>query len=333
MPYYRPIPVPGPYDAPALKALPKLAGGWLRFDRVEVLDRGAEPGILSWREIPAEVLDRLTAPRGPIAGLTMNRPRVMAILNITPDSFSDGGQYLDLNASLARGRELAEAGADILDIGGESTRPGAPLVPEIEEASRILPVILALRDLPLPISVDTRKAGVAQAALGAGATLVNDVAAMGFDPHMASVAAATGAPICLMHSRGTPDTMQDYVQYEDVLLDVYDHLDQSIAAAEAAGVSRSAIIADPGIGFAKTGEHNLAILRRLSLFHGLGVPILVGVSRKRFIGVIGNAPDPADRAPGSIAVALAAVQHGIQILRVHDTSETVQAFALWKAVT
>lgn len=331
MEYYRPIASVDPCRPEG--ALP-LAGGWCWFAEVEVLSRGAPPRLVAARDLPAEVRDRLSAPRGDFGGLGMDRPRVMGILNVTPDSFSDGGRFLDPAAALAQAQAMAEA-ADLLDIGGESTRPGAAEVAVIEEVARTAPVIAALRagGLTVPLSVDTRKAAVARAALAAGAGIVNDVAAMGFDPEMASVVASAGAPIILMHSVGTPATMQDDPRYEDVLLDVYDFLNERIAAAEAAGIARERVMVDPGIGFGKTAEHNLALIRRLSLFHDLGVPILLGASRKRFIGAIGREGVAERRVAGSVAVALAGVAQGAQVMRVHDVAETRQALRLWQAVT
>ena len=310
-----------------------MAGGWCWFSEVEVLSRGAAPRRVVVGDLPGEVRDRLSAPRARFGGLAMDRPRVMGILNVTPDSFSDGGRFLDPAAALAQARAMAEA-ADVLDIGGESTRPGAAEVAVAEEVARTAPVIAALRagGVTVPISVDTRKAAVAQAALAAGAGIVNDVAAMGFDPEMASVVAGAGAPVILMHSVGTPATMQDDPRYEDVLLDVYDFLKARIAEAEVAGIARDRIMVDPGIGFGKTAEHNLALVRRLSLFHALGVPVLLGVSRKRFIGTIGREPLAERRVAGSLAVALAGVAQGAQVLRVHDVAETRQALRLWQAV-
>jgi dihydropteroate synthase len=225
-------------------------------------------------------------------------------------------------------------GADVLDIGGESTRPGAAEVELAEEVARTAPVIAALRagGLGVLISIDTRKAAVAKAALAAGAGIVNDVAAMGFDPAMAGVVAAAGAPIILMHAVKTPATMQDDPRYDDVLLDVYDFLKDRIAVAEAAGIPLARIMVDPGIGFGKTAAHNLTLIRGLSLFHDLGVPVLLGASRKRFIGTIGGEDQADRRMPGSVAVALAGVAQGAQVLRVHDVAETRQALRLWQAV-
>lgn len=330
MEYYRPIASVDP-SRPA-GALP-LAGGWCWFSQVEVLRRDAPPEVVPVSALAGEVRDRLAAPRPSFGRLAMDRPQVMGILNVTPDSFSDGGHFLAPEAALAQARAMA-VDADVLDIGGESTRPGAAEVPVAEEVERTAPVIAALRagGMTVPISVDTRKAAVARAALATGAGIVNDVAAMGFDADMAATVAGAGAPVILMHSVKTPATMQDDPRYDDVLLDVYDFLKARIAAAVAAGIPRDRIMVDPGIGFGKTAEHNLLLVRRLSLFHDLGVPVLLGVSRKRFIGTIGREEVAARRMPGSVAVALAGVAQGAQVLRVHDVAETRQALRLWQAV-
>ena len=318
--YWRPIPEEG-------GALP-LAGGWLRFSRLERLERGGvPPRILPADAAPPEVLSALTAPRAPVMGVGLDRPSVMGIVNATPDSFSDGGTY----DGIAHGRALIAQGADVLDIGGESTRPGAADVTEAEEIARVVPVIAALSEAP--ISVDTRKAQVARAALDAGAGLVNDVSGFDFDPALAQLVASTGVPVCLMHAQGVPATMQDQPSYDDVLLDVYDALAARIARAEAAGIPRARILVDPGIGFGKTLDHNLAILNRISLFHGLGCAILLGVSRKRFIGEVAAEPTPRERMPGTLGVTLASVGQGVQMHRVHDVAATVQGLAVWRAVT
>jgi dihydropteroate synthase len=330
MEYFRPIVMT---DATRPPAALTLAGGWCWFDRVEVLSRAAKGRIIPASELPAPVLHRLTAPRPDFAGLRLDRPRLMGILNVTPDSFSDGGRYLGAEAAVSQASTMA-AGAEIIDIGGESTRPGAAEVPVDEEIARTVPVISALRHggLTAPLSIDTRKALVAKAALVAGASIVNDVSAFEFDPLLGSLVADTGAPVVLMHAQGVPATMQDNPLYGDVLLDVYDALAVRLARAEALGIDRGRIVLDPGIGFGKTQAHNLALLRGLSLFHGLGCPILLGTSRKRFIGVLGGAPEPQDRAPGSIATALHGVAQGVQIVRVHDVAETRQALRLWQAL-
>jgi len=311
MTYYRPIAMTDIARPPRALA---LAGGRCWFAQVEVLDRGRPARLAPVSEVPDAVLARLTAPRAPLAGLAMDRPQIMGILNVTPDSFSDGGRFLDPAAALAQARVLAAEGAALLDIGGESTRPGSAEVPG------------------LPLSIDTRKAGVARAALAAGAGMVNDVSALTFDAGLAGVVAAAGVPLVLMHAQGTPATMQDAPAYDDVLLDVYDWLEHRIAVAEAAGIARGRIVVDPGIGFGKTAAHNLALIRGLSLFHGLGCPVLLGASRKRFIGTISGEERADRRVAGSLAVALAAAAQGVQLLRVHDVAETRAALALWRAI-
>ncbi len=305
---------------------PRLANGWCRFDHAAILERGRAPDVVPVADIPDAALAPLVAPRPAIAGVAFDRPSIMGILNVTPDSFSDGGRFLAPDAALAQAEAMAAA--DILDIGGESTRPGAREVPAGEEADRVLPVIRALAGRT--ISVDTRKADVARAALEAGAALVNDVSGLAYDPRMAETVAASGAPLCLMHSAGTPETMQDDPRYADVVLDVYDALAERIDTALAAGIPRGRIVVDPGIGFGKTAAHNLALLRRIAVFHGLGVAILLGVSRKRFVGTIGGAPEAAARMPGTLAVTLAAVAQGVQMHRVHDVAEVAQGLALWR---
>ncbi len=329
--YIRPIPVIDP--ARPAGALP-LAGGWCWFSHVEILQRGQPARIVPAMDIDAEQRDRLSAPRPDFGGLTMATPHIMGILNVTPDSFSDGGLFLRPEAALMQARKMA-SGADILDIGGESTRPGAAEVALGEEIARTAPVISALRagGLEGPVSIDTRKAAVAEAAFAAGASILNDVTALSFDPAMAGFAAKQGCPVILMHSIATPQTMQDDPVYDDVLLDVFDALKARLAAAEAAGIARQNLAVDPGIGFGKTLAHNLMLLARLSLFHDLGVPVLLGASRKRFIGTIGAEVDAARRMPGSLAVALAGVAQGMQMIRVHDVAETRQALALWQAAT
>jgi dihydropteroate synthase len=328
--YFRPLPQTDP--ARSREALP-LAGGWCWFDHVERLSRDAAPEVVPVQDLQPEVVSRLTEPRAPILDLALDRPRLMGILNVTPDSFSDGGLFADASDALAQGRALAAAGSDILDIGGESTRPGSDTVEVEEEIRRVVPVVEALHAAGCPpISIDTRKSAVADRALAAGAGMINDVSALTYDPALAMRAADAGIPVCLMHAKGDPKTMQDDPRYDDVVLDVYDFLEARVAAAEAAGIKRGCIVVDPGIGFGKTVAHNLALLRNISLFHGLGCPVLLGASRKRFIGSIGGASEPAARVPGSVAVALAAVAQGIQLLRVHDIQETKQALLLDGAV-
>jgi dihydropteroate synthase len=328
---YRPI-----AETDALRpddALP-LAGGPVWFRSVAEHRRGAAPRLMAAGALPDRVRARLTAPRPPVAGLALDRPRIMAVVNVTPDSFSDGGRHLGVDQAIAGALTMVEAGADLLDVGGESTRPGSEPVPEEEELARVIPVVQGLRaaGIATPISIDTRKAGVARAALAAGATLFNDVSALGWDPASARVAVEAGCAVCLMHARGDPKTMQVAPRYEDVLLDVCDFLEARVAAAEAAGIPRARILVDPGIGFGKTVAHNLALMRGLSMLHGLGCGVLLGASRKRFIGTLAGVDVAAARAPGSIAVALEALRQGAQVIRVHDVAETRQAVDLWAAL-
>lgn len=329
--YYRPVLQSDAYRPDGALT---LAGGWLWFTHVAVLERGQGSRLMPAQDLPSKARDRLTTPRAPVAGLSLNTPRLMGILNVTPDSFSDGGLFDDPAAALAHARAMEGAGADILDIGGESTRPGAVEVTVADEIARTAPVIAAIRaGSGVPISIDTRKAAVAQAAIAAGASMVNDVAAFTYDPGLADVTAQAHAPVCLMHAQGDPETMQADPRYDDVLLDVYDFLEARIALAEAAGIPRHQIIVDPGIGFGKTLQHNVTLLRGLSLYHSLGCAILLGASRKRFIGTLGHAADAQDRMPGSLAVALHGVAQGVQILRVHDTKDTKQALNLHMAMS
>lgn len=328
--YFRPLAQQGAPRAPG--ALP-LAGGALWFTHAERLDRGGRSEVLPTAEIPAGTLERLTAPREPVAGLDMSGPHLMGILNVTPDSFSDGGRHFAVADALRAAQAMVAQGVSILDIGGESTRPGAAEVPVDEEIRRIAPVIEAIRhEMATAISIDTRKTDVARAALAAGANLVNDVSGFTFDANLAPLCAEAGTPVCVMHAQGDPATMQQDPYYDDVLLDVYDFLSAQVERLVTAGLPRGQIVIDPGIGFGKTQDHNLALLRNLSLFHAIGCPILLGVSRKRFIGNIGKEPLAEARAPGSIAVGLAGFAQGVQILRVHDVDETAQALRLWAAV-
>jgi dihydropteroate synthase len=326
---WRPIPESDPVLPEG--ALP-LAGGRLWFDRLAVHARGRPVRLVPAAEAPREVLERLSVARAPICGLDLAVPRIMGVVNVTPDSFSDGGLFAGLEAAVAQGRALVEAGADILDIGGESTRPGAAPVPVEEECRRILPVIRALAAVA-PVSVDTRNAATMRAALEAGARIVNDVSALRHDPDSAATVAAADAPVVLMHMLGDdPRRMQDAPAYADVALDVARFLAARVAAAEAAGIPRERIALDSGIGFGKTLDHNLALLRRLPLLAGLGCPVLVGASRKTFIGRLSGVAEAGRRMPGSLAAALLAAARGAAILRVHDVAETVQALRVARAV-
>lgn len=328
--YYRPLVQVGPARP---SGAVRLAGGWGWFTHLELLTRGRLPQVIGLQEAPSQIVDRLSAPRAAIGGLTMDSPRIMGILNATPDSFSDGGLHAAAADAVVAGIAMRDAGADLIDVGGESTRPGAQTVPVEDEVRRVVPVIQGLRGegVETLVSIDTRKAAVAEAAIKAGAGLINDVSGFTFDRALAPLAAKTALPVCVMHAQGDPATMHENPSYKDVLLDVYDFLQGQIAALGRFGIPAERIIVDPGIGFGKTLEHNLSLLARLSLFHSLGAPILLGASRKRFIGTIGEAPQAETRLPGSLGVALAAVSHGVQILRVHDVPQTIQAIALWRA--
>lgn len=266
------------------------------------------------------------------AGLTLDRPLIMGIVNATPDSFSDGGDAVDPEDAIARGLMLAGEGADIIDVGGESTRPGAAPVSTNEEISRTRPVVEALAKAGLVVSIDTRHAVVMEAALSAGATIINDVTALEGDVASMAVAAGCDAALCLMHMQGEPGTMQNNPHYEDAGAEVFAYLKQRVAACEAAGIARERIAVDPGIGFGKTLEHNLDILATLDRYGALDVALLVGVSRKRFIGELAGEGEPKQRLGGSVAAALAAVARGAQIVRVHDVRATAEALRVWQAI-
>ena len=314
-------------------ALP-LAGGPAAFSLAGLIEgvRRIVPAgniPLDW----APVLARLTAPPA-MAGLPPG-PLVMGILNRTPDSFSDGGRLVALDRALAAAQAMIAAGADLLDIGGESTRPGATPVHPEEEQARVLPLVRALAGQGALLSVDTRHASTMRAALDAGAHVVNDVSALSHDPAARRVMASASCPVVLMHMRGTPDTMQALTGYRDVAVDVARELAERIGQAERAGIDRARLLVDPGIGFAKTDEQNLELLRRLPILAGLGCRVVLGVSRKGFVGRIGGAAVATDRFPGSIAAVLPALSLPGCVLRVHDVAETVQAVRLsvrlWQA--
>jgi dihydropteroate synthase len=323
-----------------------LAGGWLDFTALEVIERnGARTDRFiaglgefferDWgrRTLNAsDMFEALRTNRPRLAGLALDRPRLMGIVNVTPDSFSDGGQHFDAARAVAHGLELVAEGADILDIGGESTRPGAAPVDEGEEIRRIVPVIAGLRaKTEARISIDTRKTAVMREAVSAGADVINDVTALMHDPLSLETAADLGVPIILMHAQGDPRTMQENPTYEDVVLDVFDFLEARVEACVRVGIPREHLIVDPGIGFGKTLEHNLALMSGLSIFHAMGLPILVGASRKRFIGTLTGVEAAGDRVAGSLGAALAAVAQGTQIIRVHDVAATKAALAVFQA--
>ena len=264
--------------------------------------------------------------------LRLDRPSIMGVLNLTPDSFSDGGRYRDVAAAVAAALQMIEDGAHLIDIGGESTRPGAAEVDAAEELARVIPVIEALaKQCTVPISIDSSKPEVMRAALAAGAGMVNDVRALAA-PGAMSVVAEAGAAVCLMHMQGIPETMQISPDYGEVVAEVHRFLADRILAAEFAGISRKRILVDPGFGFGKTLEHNLSLLAQLERFAELGCPVLVGLSRKSMLGQICRRENPADRVSASAAAALIAVQHGASIVRVHDVAATADALAVWAAV-
>lgn len=261
----------------------------------------------------------------------LSRPLVMGILNVTPDSFSDGGSYVDADAAVAAGARMLDEGADIIDVGGESTRPGSDPVSADEEIARVAPVVRSLAAMGACVSVDTRHASVAAAALDAGAAIINDVS--GFrDPEMVSVAAGSHAGVVVMHMQGEPKTMQAAPVYEDVVAEVAAYLGAQARALQSAGVAPGRIAIDPGLGFGKTTAHNLELLRRLDALAALGYPVLVGASRKRFIGEITGVAEPRERVAGSVAAALDSVARGAAIVRVHDIAATVQALAIQQAI-
>jgi dihydropteroate synthase len=264
--------------------------------------------------------------------LRLDRPRVIGIVNVTPDSFSDGGEHAALEAAIAHGLRLAEEGADALDIGGESTRPGARDVSIDEELRRVIPVIEALaQQTSLPISIDTSKPEVMRAAVAAGAGMINDVYALRRDGAL-DTAASLGVPVVLMHMQGEPRSMQDAPGYDDVVAEVHRFLAERIFAAEMAGIDKKRIVVDPGFGFGKTSAHNLLLLSQLERFTELGVPVLAGLSRKKTIGELTGRDNPHDRVHGSVAAALIAAQRGAKLLRVHDVAATIDALKVWNAV-
>lgn len=346
--YLRPLHI-APRGRADADALP-LAGGPLAFAACEVSRRGSSSRVArevvpaadlverlgardsASRSVGEAMLERLTSPRPPFAGLPLDKPQVMAVVNVTPDSFSDGGDRFDPGRAVEDGLAMLDAGAAILDVGGESTRPGAAPVPREEELRRVLPVVRGLAGRGAVVSIDTRRARVMAEALEAGATLVNDVTALTGDPDSLDWVARSKVPVVLMHMQGEPRTMQSNPTYDDVALDVFDVLAGRVAACEDAGIPRSRIAVDPGIGFGKSLDHNLEILEQLALYHGLGTPVLLGVSRKSFIGRLSDNPPPKKRVPGSLAAALSGVQRGAQMIRVHDVAETVQALEVWQAI-
>jgi dihydropteroate synthase len=325
----------------------RLAGGLSWFSAVELIGvdghRRTSCELVTVEELEGRLDEALasqwkalTVERVPLRlgerTIRLDQPQVMGILNITPDSFSDGGKFVDVTAAAEAGADMAAAGAAIVDVGGESTRPGASPVWEGDEIERIVPVIRQLAAGGVAVSADTRKADVMTAALEAGARLINDVSALTYDDRAAEAVAAAGVPVILMHHQGAPETMQQDPRYDDVLVEVYLWLEERIAAAEAAGISRDRILVDPGFGFGKNVAHNLELMNGLALLHSLGRPVVIGASRKRTIGALSGEAPPDQRLGGSIALALKAAEQGVQLLRVHDVPETVQALRVWRGL-
>ncbi|MEM7121610.1 MAG: dihydropteroate synthase [Pseudomonadota bacterium] len=347
--YVKALPEAPASDGAVLPGACRLAGSGPTANRAEVLIRYADrieqvvatlDGVSQWRSEIDDThaaamfrqLGRSTNQPDSFVGLSLDRPHIMGIINVTPDSFSDGGDALAPDDAAAQGRAQAEAGAAILDIGGESTRPGSDPVSTADEIRRIEPVVQALAGENALLSIDSRKADVMAAALDAGAGIVNDVSALTYDPASIELVAQRGVPVVLMHAQGDPRTMQTAPAYDHVSLDVFDYLEARIGVCLEHGIARSNICVDPGIGFGKTLDHNLTLMRDLPLFHGLGCPILLGASRKSLIERIAGKAAPKDRLAGSLALALAGLRAGVQILRVHDVPQTRQAVEVWQAV-
>ncbi|MDV7339119.1 dihydropteroate synthase [Terasakiella sp. A23] len=332
--YVRPLApfVDGGFDFPVYEVAVRMDGNVGRFT-------ATHEGLMAWADVEGEdvvahigkLLEHIESPVRSFSGLTVsNRPLIMGIVNVTPDSFSDGGDNYDVSNAIAHGKEMLANGADILDIGGESTRPGAAPVKQEEELRRVIPVIEGLKHTGAKISIDTRHAAVMKAAVEAGADIINDVTALEGEGAL-EVAADLKVPVMLMHMQGEPQTMQTNPTYEDCTLDIYDYLHERVRACEAAGIKRSDICVDPGIGFGKTLDHNMSILNQLGLYHGLGSAVLLGASRKSFIAKICGDVPAKDRVPGSLSAAIKGANAGVQIVRVHDVVETKQALDVWVA--
>ena len=325
----------------------RLAGGLNWFAGVELI-RIEDHHRVSVELVPVDKIEErfdddmsaqwqaLTSPRAALQlgerMVRLDQPQAMGIINVTPDSFSDGGQFADAAAAAEAAGDMAASGAAILDVGGESTRPGAKTVWEGDEIERVVPVIRQLATGGAAVSIDTRKADVMTAALEAGARMINDVSALTYDERSPAVVGASGVPVILMHHKGAPETMQDDPHYDDVLVEVYLWLEERIETAEKAGIPKNHILVDPGFGFGKKLAHNLEIMNGLALFHSLGCPLVVGASRKRTIGALSGEATADRRLGGSIAFALKAAEQGAQLLRVHDVFETVQALRVWRGM-
>jgi dihydropteroate synthase len=324
--YYRPAGLVYGPDARAVIAEGRGASlGGLSDIAYTLLEVSERNGAEVMRRFEVGRLQRQTVLPG---FLDPARPLIMGIVNVTPDSFSDGGRNAETERAIAHGLQLAREGADILDVGGESTRPGSEGVPLEEELNRVIPVIEGLAAEGCKVSVDTRKGAVMREALKAGASIVNDVAALTYEPDALRAMAEAECPVIIMHAQGDPKTMQLSPQYQDVALDVYDWLEDRVEACVSAGIARERIIADPGIGFGKSFRHNLDVLRQFALYHGLGVPLLMGLSRKGFIGALTGEKVAGQRVHGSVGGAVWSALNGAHILRVHDVKGTVEALAV-----
>jgi dihydropteroate synthase len=331
----------------------RLAGTMLWFSQIEYITRDITSTqrqlvpVRKWdafaaalpqsaRERCALLLGRITAPRAALQlgahMIRFDQPHVMAIINATPDSFSDGGKNLDPEIAAEAAFAMSRAGAAIIDIGGESTRPGAPLIWEGDEINRVAPLIRRLAGTGAAISIDTRKASVMEGALQAGATMINDISALLYDDRAVEVAGKSNVPVVLMHAPSQSSDPHKDGHYDDVVYDVFDWLEQRVSAVEAVGLAREKILVDPGIGFGKTLSDNLAIINNLTIYHGLGCALLFGASRKRLIGALSNEAEASDRLGGSIFLAMKAVEQGAHIVRVHDAAETIQAIRVWRGL-
>ena len=312
-----------------------IYGGTTIFNSFRVIQRNKKPRVISSSEVKEEFLNRFISKPISRLGLSFDAPVIMGILNVTPDSFFDGEKFFTEKQFVEKGLNLLKIGCTILDIGGESTRPGAKEVPSTIEIERITGVIKTIKtSVPSAIiSVDTRKSLVAEKALEAGASIVNDISAGSFDKEMFEVVAKHGAGICLMHSQGLPENMQNKPHYDQILLDLYDYFEEKIAEAQSKGIPREKIVIDPGLGFGKKLHHNLEIINKISLFLGLGLPVMVGLSRKSFIGEIIGEKEPSERLVGSVVAMLKTLSQGVNIVRVHDVKEATDAIKVWNTLT
>ncbi len=331
----------------------RLAGGMLWFTQIEVIDKTAaatKRNLVDMRgwgafvaALPADkqarcqlLYGRMTSPRAALQmgqrTIRLDQPQVMGIINMTPDSFSDGGKNADVEAAASAAIAMSSAGAAIIDVGGESTRPGAQLVWEGDEIKRVQPLIQRLASAGTAVSIDTRKAAVMEAAVAAGAGIINDISALLFDDRAVAVAIAAGVPVVLMHAPSQSSDPHKGGDYGDVVTDVFDWLEARVDAIEAAGIPRDSILVDPGIGFGKSLADNLAIVNNLSVYHSLGCAILFGASRKRMIGALSNEAPVEARLGGSVFLTMKAVEQGVHIVRVHDVPETVQAVQVWRGL-